>query len=85
MLEEAFTLSIREDNWKYIRPLSPDREIPAWMANKDIESGLMKTPQLFNLSEDIGERNNLAESNPEKVEDLEKKLSQIVERKSIRN
>lgn len=84
MLEEAFTLSIREGNWKYIRPLSPDREIPAWMSNKDIESGLMKTPQLYNLSKDIGERNNLAESNPEKVQELEKKLSQIEARESIR-
>ena len=43
------------------------------MANKDIESGLMKKPQLFNLSEDIGESTNLVESNPEKVEEFEKK------------
>ena len=84
MLEEAFTLSLREGDWKYIRPLAPEREIPIWMANKDIESGLMKTPQLYDLSKDIGERINLAESHPELVEKFEAKLQDIENRSTIR-
>jgi len=85
MLEEAFTLSVREGNWKYIRPLSPEKEIPAWMANKNIESGLMKIPQLYDLSNDIGEQTNLAKSHPELVKKLEAKLTEIINRNSIRS
>lgn len=84
MLEEAFTLSLREGNWKYIRPLDQNREIPGWMANKNIESGLMKIPQLYNLSQDIGEQNNLAKSKPELVEKFETQLKVIENRTSIR-
>tara|TARA_B100000809_G_C15140564_1_gene533031 strand:+ start:10051 stop:11577 length:1527 start_codon:yes stop_codon:yes gene_type:complete len=77
MLEEAFTLSLREGDWKYIRPINKNREIPDWMKNKDIESGLMKIPQLYNLSEDIGEQNNLAKSKPELVDKFETQLKAI--------
>ena len=84
MLEEAFTLSLREGDWKYIRPIAPEREIPSWMANKDIESGLMKIPQLYDLSKDIGEQINLAKSHPELIEKLEAKLKEIENRSTIR-
>ena len=50
MLEEAFTISLRHENWKYIAPLSVNQDIPKWMANKDIENGLSKQSQLYDLS-----------------------------------
>ena len=84
MLEEAFTLSLREGDWKYIRPLAPEKEIPGWMANKSIESGLMKIPQLYDLSKDKGERINLAKKHPELVKEFEAKLLNIENRKTIR-
>jgi arylsulfatase A len=84
MLEEAFTNSLRIGDWKYIRPLDANREIPIWMANKDIESGLSKKAQLFNLSNDIGEKINLAKTNPEKVKEMESQLTTIEKRSSVR-
>nr|WP_299346340.1 arylsulfatase [Allomuricauda sp.] len=82
MLEEGFTLAYREGDWKYIRPLPEGKEIPTWMENKkEIESGLMKVPQLFNLKDDLGEQINLAESHPEKIEEFEKSLKQLIDKK----
>lgn len=77
MLEEGFTLALRDGNWKYIQPFR-GKSIPDWMANKDVEPGLHDYPQLFNLSEDIGEQNNLAEEYPEKVEQYEARIQEIV-------
>ncbi len=84
MLEEAYTNSLRKGNWKYIRPLDAGREIPAWMANKDIENGLSKQAQLYDLSNDIGEQTNLADSNPALVKEFEAQLKVIENRTSIR-
>ena len=79
MLEEGFTLAYREGDWKYIRPLPKDKEIPKWMENKkEIESGLMKTPQLFNLKNDLDEQINLAASHPEKVDAYEKNIKSLI-------
>ena len=40
MLEEAFTLGLREGDWKYIHPVSSEK--PGWMSNKKIETGLCR-------------------------------------------
>lgn len=78
MLEEGFTLSLREGNWKYIQPLPKDKQIPSWMQNKtDIESGLEKFPQLFNLDNDLGEKNNLSDDFPDKVKLFQQKIEDI--------
>lgn len=77
MLEEGFTLALRDGNWKYIQPFRGE-SIPDWMANKDIESGLSDEPQLYNLEEDKGEQNNLAEENPELVKKYENRIEEIV-------
>ncbi len=82
MIEEAFVLSFREGNWKYI---TPGTTAPEWMKDKDIESGMMETPQLFNLSDDINEQVNLAEKHPEKVGELKGKLEKIIEKGRSRN
>lgn len=77
MLEEGFTLAIREGKWKYIQPLG-GKSVPQWMENKtDIESGLMEIPQLFNLNDDPGEKHNLAEQLPDKVMQMQRKIDSI--------
>ncbi|WP_258872775.1 sulfatase family protein [Thalassotalea euphylliae] len=76
MLEESFTLSIRNANWKYIEPF--DGTTPAWLANKTaIENGLMSEPQLFNMKSDPKERVNIADKHPEIVSNLQKRLEEI--------
>lgn len=69
------TLGIVQGNWKYIDP-SNGRKISQ---NTNIELGNDLQPQLYNLKEDIGERNNLAEKHPEKVKELAEKLRKIKE------
>ena len=76
MLEEAFSLSIRKNNWKYIEAFSGEK-VPDWLANKDIETGLLFEPQLFDLSKDIAEQNNLVEQFPEIVKELQGKIDEI--------
>jgi arylsulfatase A len=43
----------------------------------NIELGYDKQPQLYNLSTDIGETNNLAKKYPKKVKELKAKLEEI--------
>ena len=79
MIEEGFTMSIRQNEWKYIKPL--EGKIPGWMKNKkSIESGLMNIDQLYNLSDDLGEQNNIAPENTEKTEELKALLKEIMEK-----
>jgi len=76
MIEEAFTLSIRSGNWKYIAPQT--KPTPGWLANKDVATGLQFTAQLYNLKDDPKEENNLAMKFPEKVKELALKLEQVM-------
>jgi len=78
MVEEAFTLALRENHWKYIQPHTGTA--PAWMAGKNIEHGLMDTEQLYDLQKDIGERHNLADSLPDRLKSMKEKLRRIVEK-----
>ncbi len=79
MIEEGFTLALRDGQWKYIQPFTTQNK-PAWMANKNIESGLMSKAQLFNLENDISEENNLAENNPDLVEKMEESLQMLIDK-----
>lgn len=79
MMEEAFTFALRQGNWKYIQPLPPDKQVPGWFSNKDIESGLSPEAQLYDLSADPGEQKNLAASHPEKLEELDGLLRGMME------
>jgi hypothetical protein len=72
MLEEAYTLALRDGDWKYIAPQTI--ATPNWMVNKNIEGGLSSVPQLYNLKKDISESQNLADSYPEQI----KKMQQIL-------
>lgn len=78
MLEEAFTFAFREGNWKYIKPLKSNDNVPDWMINKDIEGGLSVEPQLYDLDNDPGEQNNLAKQHPEIVKEYEQALMKII-------
>jgi arylsulfatase A-like enzyme len=75
MLEEAYTLALRDGDWKYIAPQT--RPTPDWMVNKNIEGGLSSVPQLYNLKKDISESQNLADSNPEQVKKMQQLLKAV--------
>ncbi len=75
MLEESFTLGIRKGNWKYIEPQRG--KSPGWIKNKKIEGGFGNEDQLYNLTEDLGEQNNVAADHPEVVEEMKKLLEEI--------
>jgi arylsulfatase A-like enzyme len=57
-------LAFRRGNWKYIPPSSG----PA--ANKTMRSGNLPKPQLYDLSKDPGENENLATRHPDKLKEL---------------
>jgi len=75
MIEESYTLSLREGDWKYIRPVKRNR--PTWLKDKNIEGGFLAIPQLYDLSQDPGEQNNLAVRYPERVAAMEASLQRI--------
>lgn len=68
-------LSIIKDNWKYIEPSDRNPYNP----RTDIELGHNPEPQLYNLADDIGERKNLANEQPEKLAELVELLKQVRE------
>lgn len=67
---------LREGDWIYIPPMVQQGYIVA-----PTESGRMKTPQLFNVKKDIGQKNNLAEKYPERVARMGEKIKEIRESK----
>lgn len=76
MLQESFTLGIRAGKLKYIRPFSGST--PDWLANKNVETGLVDFPQLYDLARDRQEQINQAATAAEKVNELEGIIAQIV-------
>jgi arylsulfatase A len=82
MLEEAFTLSLREGEWKYIAP--QEKRTPQWLQNKKIETGLMASPQLYNIKTDQDEKLNVANQHPDIVKRLSKKLDSIKSKSATR-
>jgi arylsulfatase A-like enzyme len=54
-------MAIRQGDWKLVRPD---------MAIKGEYADIAKEPMLFNLAEDIGEKNDLSAKHPDKVRDL---------------
>ncbi|MDQ3685702.1 MAG: arylsulfatase [Acidobacteriota bacterium] len=73
LVEQAGTLSLRQGHWKYITP-SKGQKINR---NTNTEMGNDPAPQLYNLSTDPGETNNVAGKHPEKVREMETMLQQI--------
>ncbi|WP_281228976.1 sulfatase family protein [Flavobacterium aquiphilum] len=68
------TLAIVKENWKFIPPNDGIGVQPL----VNIETGNSNEPQLYNLNEDLGEKNNLARKFPEKV----KELSELFEKET---
>jgi len=68
-------LSIISGGWKYIEP----HDGPKWNRNTNIELGHDPEPQLYDLRNDLGERNNLAGDHPEKAAELSELLKRVKE------
>jgi arylsulfatase A-like enzyme len=75
LVQQATVLSLRMGTWKYIEPSSG----PKVTANTDIETGNDPGGQLYDLSRDLGERNNLALKHPERMRDMAARLATIRE------
>lgn len=71
-VEQGGALAIVKDGWKYITP----HKGVAYEKLTGIETGNSTAPQLYNLNEDIGEKNNLAAKYPDKVKELAMLLKQ---------
>lgn len=74
VVEQATSLSIIKDNWKYIEPNNGPAVIP-WGVN--IESGNLNTHQLYDLSDDKEEMINIADKHADKVNELKSLLDQV--------
>ena len=61
---------VRQGNWKYLKP-------KAHFHGYAIEDDREKTDELYNLAEDLGEQNNLADQNPGLVEELKQLMESI--------
>lgn len=66
VLEATSRTALRQGNWLMIPPYPG----PAVNQPVNIESGNAPDYQLYNLAEDVGEKNNLAASNPEKLQEM---------------
>lgn len=66
ILEATSRTALRKENWILIPPYDG----PAVAPHVEIELGNSDVYQLYNLDEDLEEQNNLAESNPEKLEEM---------------
>jgi len=76
LVEEGSTFSIIDDGWKYIVP----NKGAAFLELTHIETGNSPQPQLYNLLQDPGEKENLADQYPEKVKALAALFLQIKNR-----
>ena len=74
VVEHASTFAIKKGNWKYIKP----KKGTAYYAHTNTYTALNIEPQLYNLKDDVGEKNNLAAQNPEKAAELSAALEAII-------
>jgi arylsulfatase A-like enzyme len=82
IVEHARVLGIRQGNWKYIEPRSGLRK----QAGTNTELGVDSVPQLYDLSKDPGEKENVASENPkvtEQIANLLKKIKESTEREQL--
>ena len=73
LVEQAGGQALRSGHWKYIEP----SKRPRMNVQTNTELGNDTVPQLYDLSRDPGERENLAESNPQKVKEMQARLDAI--------
>jgi arylsulfatase A-like enzyme len=72
-VEHAGALALIEGDWKYIEPGAG----PRINRNTNTELGNAPQPQLYDLSKDLGERDNLAARQPERAARMKARLDQI--------
>ncbi|NVJ87705.1 MAG: arylsulfatase [Algoriphagus sp.] len=73
VLEATSRTAFRQGEWVMIPPY-PGPEV---LGNVNIELGNSKEYQLYNLKKDLGQQTNLAESNPEKLQELIRRYEEI--------
>ena len=73
LIKQGGALSIIKDGWKYI----PSSAGPGMSKLTGIETGNSEKPQLYNLQEDIGEKNNIAGKFEGKVKELASLLEKL--------
>jgi arylsulfatase A-like enzyme len=73
VLEATSRTALRQGDWVMIPPY----EGPAVAANVNIELGNADEYQLYDLKADLGEQENLAESNPEKLKEMVELFKEI--------
>ncbi len=73
LVEQASALALRQGQWKYIAPSNGRKLNP----ETNTELGNDPAAQLYYLTNDKGETNNLADQQPEKVKELAALLQQI--------
>ena len=73
LVEQGRSLAIRKGEWKLIEGGEKRRA----GAKADGYGSPAGRPQLYNLSDDLAESNNLARQNPEKVAELSELLDRI--------
>jgi len=66
IIEATTRTAFRQGDWVLIPPYKGS----AVNKIKKIETGNSKEFQLYNLKEDIGQKNNLAKANPEKLQEM---------------
>ncbi|WP_338876330.1 arylsulfatase [Spirosoma sp. SC4-14] len=76
IVEHAGTWSVVEGNWKYIEPSNR----VAFDKNTSTELGNDPKPQLYNLATDLGEKHNVADQYPGRVQQLKAQLQRIREK-----
>lgn len=72
VIENAMTFSVTDGEWKYIVPCEWD----SYFELTRTESGNSPKEQLYNLRNDVGEKNNLASEYPEKIDSFRNILKQ---------
>ena len=81
LVEHAGRLTIIKDDWKFIEPGGGVKI----QVNTNTETGNDPLPQLYNLSNDLGEKNNVAPANQQVVKELTDLLKKIRDDGRTRN
>lgn len=77
--ESNYGMGLRNGSWKYIAPATAPGRQSGLLPGKGIETGGSAVPQLYDLSVDIAERNNLAEDDPDRVARMQQMLAAIMD------
>lgn len=75
LVEQSRALALRQGKWKYIEP-NPG---PAIQQNTNTELGTGAGPQLYDVSVDPGEKNNVAGAHADRVKEMAATLARIRE------